>query len=149
MKRRKPARADSKSKPVKSLSPSDQVLAILRDNRKPLTRRYQHAKDCLKRGVHVPEALAVLGQVTRSGAMSNARKDMALRLLSRHERKNVSLGGRAVMMLPVSWRELVGCVEGEVRWVSDEQWDAMRADGKKRWLPQGFALKNVEDRDDD
>ena len=83
---------------------------MLLNERIQLRRRYMLAKDQLKAGMCVPEALAVLHQVVEGRSMSRKRKDMALRLLARYERKHGSASpgcvDRGVMRLPESWKEV-------------------------------------------
>jgi hypothetical protein len=146
LKSRKPTRRNPARKEPKSSS--DLVLTLLTDKDAKLRRRYLMAKDQLKVGLHVPECLAVLRQVLNSRWMNPRQKDHALRLLSKHDRKGAATG-RPIMLLPVSYRDLAGCVEGPVEWIPDEQWDSMCADGKKRWLPTGFAIKNDGESDDE
>lgn len=140
MKRRKPpqkARKTTTAKPTPNLglTYNDEILRVLTEQRVKLKRLYTLARSCLRSNIHVREALAVMRRVVKSEEMNAHQRDTALRLLAKFERQKIEqprktsrLVGPAIL-LPESWRQLIGCIDGRVQWIPDTQFRALVATG--------------------
>lgn len=153
MKRRNFPFTKAQKEAGESSSHSDEILKHLTNPHLKLRRLYGYARHALRSNEHVPEALAILKRASQSRELGVTQRDMALKILHKHERKGSPSGSSRdddLMRLPDDnfWARASGCfAANRVEFIPREAWNRLNTRlrlHQKKWLGRSYGPIPVE-----